>query len=215
MVSRPMARLARRRTSTVGCERTMDASAPSGTVRRSRRARDSASCVAGGVRSLTVTCSGSRCLRIVSAAAACDCAFDAFQPLGDVGYLRRKSAPRCALRDRPHVAGVSDVPGLAWSLSWLITSAGRRGEVVAIGCGSTHSPLSCLPAEGLLPGIGHVASGDDERFLAFSDRYDQQVTPRVSAIQLMRTRQFLPCASAAVTSVMTWRVRAWLAIRSR
>jgi hypothetical protein len=26
------------------------------------------------------------------------------------------------------------------SLSWLITSAGRRSEVVAMGCGSAHVP---------------------------------------------------------------------------
>ena len=197
MVSRPMARLARCRTSTVGCERTMDASAPSGTVRRSRRARDSASCVAGGVRSLTVTCSGSRCLGLSPPRPPVTARSMRSSRSVMSAISRRKSAPRCALRDRPHVAGVSDVPGLAWSLSWLITSAGRRGEVVAIGCGSTHSPLSRLPAEGLLPGIGHVASGDDERFLALSDRYDQQVTPRVSAIQLMRTRQFLSCSSPA------------------
>ena len=34
------------------------------------------------------------------------------------------------------------------------------------------------------------------------------------AVQLVRTRQFLPWASAAVTSAMTWRVRSSLAIRS-
>ena len=33
----------------------------------------------------------------------------------------------------------------AWDLSWLIMSAGRRSEVAAMGCGSTHVPCSHLP----------------------------------------------------------------------
>lgn len=57
--------------------------------------------------------SGSCCLLIVSAAATCDRAFDTLQPLGDVGYLRRKFSTRYALKDRPQVAD-SGIAGSHW-----------------------------------------------------------------------------------------------------
>ena len=122
---------------------------------------------------------------------------------------------------RPH-----DASGVLDELSLICDRCGkeervqRRAVEAFAGIGASGdgeqwraAGLRLQPGERRGTVFGAHAAAQDDGIVARSPQCAASFSR--CAVQLVRTRQFLPLASAAATSVMTWRVRASLAIRSR